>query len=54
MNRAGWNADTLFCDHMKGSVYGFDSRQGQDFSVLHVVQTVSLAHRASDPMGPGV
>jgi hypothetical protein len=29
----------------------FESRQGQAFSVLHVVQTGSGAHEASYPMG---
>jgi hypothetical protein len=32
---------------------GIDSRQGQDFSLLHVVQTGSGAHPASYPMGTG-
>jgi hypothetical protein len=32
---------------------GFDSRQGQDFSLLHNVQTGSGAHPASYPMGTG-
>jgi hypothetical protein len=32
---------------------GFDSRQGQDFSLLHNVQTDSGAHPASCPRGNG-
>jgi hypothetical protein len=31
----------------------FESRQGQEFSPLHVVQTGSGAHQASYPMGTG-
>jgi hypothetical protein len=31
----------------------FDSRQGQDFSLLHSVQTGSGAHTASCTMGTG-
>jgi hypothetical protein len=30
----------------------FESRYGQEFSVLHVVQTGSGVHSASYPMGP--
>jgi hypothetical protein len=35
----------------KGS--GFESRWGQEFSLLHVVQTGSGAHPASYPTGTG-
>jgi hypothetical protein len=31
----------------------FESRWGQEFSLLHVVQTGSGAHPVSYPMGPG-
>jgi hypothetical protein len=31
----------------------FESRQGQEFSLLHVVQTGSEVHTASYPMGTG-
>jgi hypothetical protein len=31
----------------------FESRYGQEFSLLHVVQTGSEAHPASYPMGTG-
>jgi hypothetical protein len=37
-------------DHGLG---GFDSRQGQDPSLLHSVQTDSGAHTASYPVGTG-
>jgi hypothetical protein len=30
---------------------GFESRQGQEFSLLHIVQTGRGAHPASYPMG---
>jgi hypothetical protein len=32
---------------------GLDSRQGQDVSLLHNVQTGSRAHHASYPVSPG-
>jgi hypothetical protein len=34
-------------------IHGVDSRQEQDFSLLHTVQTGSGAHPASYPMGTG-
>jgi hypothetical protein len=40
-------------DGLRNGRPGFDSRQGQDFSLLHNVQTDSGAHPAFSPMGTG-
>jgi hypothetical protein len=36
---------------LKAGRPGFDSRQGQDFSILYIIQTGSEAHSVSYPMG---
>jgi hypothetical protein len=43
-----------YSDGPQAARLGFDSRQGQDFSLLHSVQTGSGAHTASYLMGTGV
>jgi hypothetical protein len=58
------SADTRYCRlHAKQEsrdsgwmtdVSEFESRQGHDFSLLHVVQTGSSTHPTSYPMGDGV
>jgi hypothetical protein len=40
-----------YSDGLRDGRPGFDSRQRQDFSVLHSVQTGSRAHPAFYPMG---
>jgi hypothetical protein len=42
-----------YSDELRAGRPGFDSRQGQDFSRLHNVQTGSGAHPATYPMGTG-
>jgi hypothetical protein len=42
-----------YSDRLRTGWPGFNSRQGQDFSLLHNVQTGSGAHPASYPMGAG-
>jgi hypothetical protein len=42
-----------YSDGLRAGRPGFDSRQGQDLSLLHSVQTGPEAHPASYPMGTG-
>jgi hypothetical protein len=44
-------SDLLWAGRPKGQ--SFQSRQGQDLSPFHIVQTASGAHLASYPMGTG-
>jgi hypothetical protein len=36
-----------------GRVVGVEARLGQEFSHLHIIQTGSVTHRVSYPMGTG-
>jgi hypothetical protein len=43
-----------YSDGIRAGRHGFSSRQGQDFSLLHTVQTGSGALPASSIMGIGI
>jgi hypothetical protein len=45
---------SLYSDGLRAGEPVFDSRQGPDFSLLHIVQTGSGAHAASYPVGTRV
>jgi hypothetical protein len=43
-----------YSDGLRAGLPKFDSRQGQDFSLVHNIQTGSGAHPASYPLVKGV
>jgi hypothetical protein len=47
----GWDSSSLYSDELQVEISGFISLQGQDFSLLHVVQNGSEAHPTSCPVG---